>query len=129
MIKPRPEWPEDDWNPESADVHGISKSELEAADPADEVAQWFLDILGNRVPVSDAPEFDQRWMNRLLGAPGPTIDGFDQLLWWAFSKKDGSVAPGRLHRAYKNLLSRKTVHRAGDNAANLCYAWRAGLGK
>lgn len=129
LIKPRPEWPKEDWNQESADVHGIPKSELEAAEPADEVSQWFLETLGNRVPVSDAPEFDQRWMDRLLGVPGPIIDDFDRLLWAAFSKQDGKVAPGRLHHAYKNLQSRKTVHRAGDDAANLCYAWRAGLGK
>lgn len=129
LIRPRPEWPEDDWNEVSEEVHGIPRADLDGADLAEDVAHWLLDVIAGRTLVSDAPEFDQRWLDRLLGEPGPQIDDFDRVLWMAFSQEDGTVAPGRLNKAYKNRLNRKVLHRAGEDAANLCYAWRAGVGK
>ncbi|MBY6059479.1 hypothetical protein [Leisingera daeponensis] len=129
LIRPRWNWPEGDWNPKSEEVHGIPRSDLDGADHADNVAVWLLEVVEGRPLVSDAPEFDQRWCDRLLGKPGPRIDDFDRVLWMAFSHEDGTVAPGRLHHAYKNRVSRKVLHRAGDDAAGLCYAWRAGVGK
>ncbi|UWR55513.1 3'-5' exonuclease [Phaeobacter inhibens] len=129
LIRPRSEWPEDDWNPVSEEVHGILRADLDGANSADDVASWLLEAIAGRTLVSDAPEFDQRWLDRLLGGPGPQIDDFDRVLWMAFSHEDGTIAPGRLNKAYKNRLTRRTIHRAGDDAAGLCYAWRAGLGK
>lgn len=123
LIRPRAEWPEDDWNPESEEVHGIPRSELDGADAADEVAAWLLTIVDGRPLVSDAPEFDQRWCDRLLGKPGPVLDDFDRVLWSAFSREDGTVAPGRLHCAYKNRVARQVLHRAGGDAADMCYAY------
>lgn len=129
LIRPRPEWDLEDWSPVSAEIHGIELSELRNAETADEVSRWLLEVVGEAVLVSDAPEFDQRWLDRLLGEAGPTIRDFDNVLWQAFSHEMGSLAPGRLHYAYQNMLRRKTAHRAGDDAAHLCYAWRAGLGR
>lgn len=128
LIKPRPEWPEDDWNPESEKIHGIKLSELNAGEAADAVSQWLLNEAESSVLVSDAPEYDQKWLDRLLGHPGPQIACFDDILWSAFSE-EGVVSPGRLHRAYKNMRYRKVTHRAGEDAANLCCAWRAAIGK
>lgn len=128
LIRPRPEWPESDWNAESQSVHGIPRPDLDDASLPDVVAKWLLGTVEGRSLVSDAPEFDQRWLNRLLGCRGPEIADFDSVLWEAFSS-EGCVAPGRLHRAYKNMRSRPTLHRAGADAANLAYAWRAGIGK
>ncbi len=55
---------------------------------------------------------------------------FHELAWAAFSD-NGALYPGRLHLVYEILAERETIHRAGDdagdNAADLCYAWRAGL--
>ncbi|UWP88437.1 3'-5' exonuclease [Aliiroseovarius crassostreae] len=128
MIRPRANWPLDDWSDTSAKVHGISQLKLETAEDADSVAGWLHEAVHDRVLVSDAPEFDQRWLNRLLGQDGPLIADFDQLAWSAFCD-NGSVNPGRFHRVYRALSQRETVHRAGDDAAALCYAWRAGVGK
>ena len=128
LIKPRSEWPESDWNPQSAKVHGILRSELDGADSADDVSKWLLEAVGGRVLVSDAVAFDQIWLNRLLDDEGPVIREFDQLAWIAFSD-NGLVSPGRLHKVFNNLAQRKIKHRAGDDAANLAYAWRAGVGK
>lgn len=128
LIRPRPEWPEDDWNPASEKVHGIPRPDLEAAAFADDVATWLLASLAGRPLVSDAPEFDQRWLDQLLGRPGPQIDDFDRVVWQAFSD-GGDVNAGRLHRVYESKTNRPVRHRAGDDAAGLCYAWRAGVGK
>ncbi len=128
LIRPRPEWPESDWDPASEAVHKISRSELKGAESADDVVDWLIKAIGRRVLVSDAPEFDQHWMDRLLGEPGPKIHDFDMAVWQAFSD-GGNVKAGRLHRVYRNRTTRPTLHRAGDDAAGLCYAWRAGVGK
>ncbi|WP_298905093.1 exonuclease domain-containing protein [uncultured Aliiroseovarius sp.] len=133
LIKPDPSWPEGDWNPESEAVHNIPRSDLEDAEPAKDVAQWLRSITIGRTLVSDAPEFDQRWLDRLLSTIEEPlhmqIDDFNRILRIAFSHEDGIVAPGRLHYAYKNRMSRKAIHRAGSDAANLAYAYRAGLPK
>ncbi len=129
LIRPRPEWPEKDWNPVSEQVHGIPRADLDDAGSADDVAAWLLEVIAGRSLVSDAPEFDQRWLDYLLGGPGPQINDFDRVLWMAFSREEGIISPGRLNKAYKNRLTRPTIHRAGDDAAGLCYAWRAGIGK
>ncbi len=126
LIKPRSDWSMADWSSKSAEIHGIPRQEIEAADDADTVTHWLLEAVGRRVLVSDAPEFDQIWLDRLLGRQGPKIEDFDQLVWSAFSD-DGLVNPGRLHRIYKALSQSETVHRAGDDAAKLCRAWRVGL--
>ncbi len=97
LIKPRPEWPEEDWSPESQEIHGISRHELDCAEPADAVAKWVLEKAFGRLLTSNAPDFDQRWLNRLLREPGPKIADFDRVLWAAFSREDGVVKPGRLH--------------------------------
>lgn len=85
LIRPRPEWPEDDWNPVSEEVHGIPRSDLDDAASADDVASWLWETVAGRQLVSDAPEFDQRWLDRLLDRPGPLIDDFDRVVWQAFS--------------------------------------------
>lgn len=128
LIRPRIEWPEDDWNPESEAVHGIPRSDLDNAESADEVAAWLLKTVAGQTLVSDAPEFDQRWLDRLLGETGPKIHDFDSFVWDAFSE-EGYVRSGRLHRVYDIRTKRQTTHRAGADAADLCYAWRAGVGK
>lgn len=128
LIKPRSDWSMADWSSKSAEIHGISRQEIEAADNADTVTQWLLEAVGQRALVSDAPGFDQLWLNRLLGRQGPKIEDFDKLVWSAFSA-DGLIQPGRMHRVYKALSESETVHRAGEDAAKLCRAWRAGLKK
>ncbi|MFC3612920.1 hypothetical protein ACFORG_04025 [Lutimaribacter marinistellae] len=128
LIRPREDWPLDDWSLKSAQIHGIGLEPLEQADSADAVAAWVLQLTGDAVLVSDAPEYDQVWLDRLLGRAGPEVRNFHDVFWLAFSHS-GVIAPGRLHKVYKNRASRKSIHRAGSDAADLCYAWRAGLGK
>ena len=132
LIKRHNSWDLDDWSEVSAAVHNIPYSDLENVESAEGIAQWLIETVGDQRLVSDAPEFDQRWFDRLIGtieeAPHAQIDDFDRILWLAFSQ-DGIVAPGRLHKCYKSMRSRRNTHRAGEDAANLAYAYRAGLQK
>ncbi|NIZ62317.1 hypothetical protein DL239_15180 [Sedimentitalea sp. CY04] len=132
LIKPHNSWDQDDWSEVSAAVHNIPFSELDNAESAEEIAQWLIEAVGDQTLVSDAPEFDQRWLDRLTGTVKEErhaqIDDFDRILWEAFSQ-DGIVAPGRLHKCYNSMRSRRNTHRADEDAANLAYAYRAGMPK
>lgn len=74
LIRPVRGWSEDDWSPESEAVHGIPRSALDDAEPAADVAKWLLKKLNGQVVVSDAPEFDQMWLDRLLQTAGGQHD-------------------------------------------------------
>lgn len=130
LIQPNPDWSLDDWSEESAAVHNIPFNELSTAEPAADVAHWLKETVGDDVLVSDAPEFDQRWLDRLIatiGEPARQIDGFDRLVWISFSREDGIVAPGEIDKVYKTRAERPTTHRAGADAADMAHAYKAGL--
>lgn len=130
LIAPRSEWDLSDWNPKSEEIHGISLDDVMSGDAADDVAKWFLEETQSSVLVSDAPEFDGRWLARLLEGvfPAPAILHFSDIAHAAFSA-EGSVAPGRLPKVYKNMTSRRAVHRAEEDARHLALGFRAGLPK
>lgn len=66
LIRPAPDWNLSDWAPQSAAVHGIALEELDDAPAAYRVAGDLLGHLGDRVLVSGAPEFETRWLTRLM---------------------------------------------------------------
>ncbi|MBJ3764375.1 hypothetical protein ILP92_16665 [Maribius pontilimi] len=130
LIRPDPAWQETAWSEQSADVHRIPRSDLDDADPAEEVARWAIDTIGDARLIADAPEFDQRWLDRLLStSPNPPtlpIYDFHQAAWTAFTK-DGNPISAALDAVYEKRERRRTVHRAAQDAADLAHAWRAGL--
>lgn len=123
LIRPDPSWPPD-WSAESAAVHGIGREALALAEPAVSVARRFAGLLAGRTIVSDAPDFDGRWLGRLLellpGQPPFRIVDFDGLLHVAMSHEAQRAA-------YAELVRGPTPHRAGGDAARLAAAWLAGL--
>ncbi|WP_058275035.1 hypothetical protein [Ruegeria atlantica] len=129
LIIPRVEWDPNDWDPKSEKVHGLQYSAVTTTgSDADEVSDWLLDIVQENTLISDAPDFDQRWLDHLLRRPGPRIMDFDQAAWNTFSDR-GNRASSVLSRVYKTKSNRPTTHRAGPDAADLAYAWRAGMSK
>jgi DNA polymerase III epsilon subunit-like protein len=130
LIRPHSSWDEDEWNPASEKIHGIPRNALDAAEPAESVARWFLAKLGSGQLVSDAPDFDARWLSRLLATIGePPLDvmDFDSVAWSAFAS-EGRIAPGRLSRGNKNMAARRVAaHRAGEDARHLAAAFRDGF--
>ena len=130
LIRPDPSWPETAWSPQSAAIHRISRSALEEADPAADVARWAIDTIGDAHLISDAPEFDQHWLDRLLAtlpsAPALRILDFDNAAWTAFTE-DRNAISAALGAVYQMRAQRRTAHRAAQDAADLAISWRAGL--
>jgi DNA polymerase III subunit epsilon len=123
LIRPDPSWPPD-WSAESAAVHGIGREALAIAEPAVSVARGFAALLAGRTIVSDAPDFDGRWLGRLLELmperPSFRVVDFDGLLHVVMSHEAQRAA-------YAELVRAPTPHRAGGDAARLATVRVAGL--
>ena len=120
LIQPAHDWEIDDWSPQSAAVHGIPLSELSEAPSATEVAETFFKVLGGRRLVSDAPEFETRWLDRLFRAAGraenPSVEDFDGA---SFAMFEGYA----LDLLYETVERRPAPHRAGPDSARLARGW------
>ena len=73
LIRPEPNWMmyKNAWSAASERLTGISQSLLfrEGLPPSEAMGR-FLDAVGQRHLVSDKPDFDQHWMDRLAKAAG-----------------------------------------------------------
>lgn len=124
LIQPAADWELSDWSPQSAAVHGIALEELEDAPVAYRVVGDLLESLGNRVLVSDAPEFETRWLTRLMKAAAqatvPNVEDYHRVSFASFS----GLA---LDMLYEALERSPAPHRAGPDSARLAHAWRKAL--
>ncbi|MEP6018883.1 MAG: hypothetical protein ABJ251_10435 [Paracoccaceae bacterium] len=124
LIRPAPHWSEDAWSEASALVHNIPRSELETAPHVEVVAAGLLKALGGRIALSDAPPFERRWLDQLLGAAGVTshvqIEDFEAITLSAFS-------PRALDFLYERLERVVAPHRAGPDSARFAKGWLAGM--
>lgn len=124
LIRPEQTWPASAWSRASAAVHGIRRRDLDQGNPAIEVARWAVAQIGNRFPISDAPEFDQRWFDRLLDLDPlldrPTLRDFDLEAAAAFRFPAIARVYGRRDRDPR-------AHRAEADARELAEAWLLGL--
>ncbi len=64
LIKPQSVWTE--WSMEAQAVHGITRAELEDANPVQTVAVELSEILGNSEIYSDAVSYDGHWIALLF---------------------------------------------------------------
>jgi len=116
LIRPEPDWDEEAWDPMAEEVHGIGRDRLADAPSAWVVAEELLGRLAGRPAYSDAPEFDGRWLRRLLDAH-PTEAGVRLL---DFDQAVGAVCGARgADWAYERLERTRTPHRAGPDAARM----------
>lgn len=124
LIRPAPDWNLSDWAPQSAAVHGIALEELDDAPAAYKIANDLLRHLGDRVLVSDAPEFETRWLTRLLKAGAqamvPNVENYHRVSFASFS----GLA---LDMLYEALERSPAPHRAGPDSVRLAHAWRKAL--
>lgn len=124
LIRPSHEWPEHAWSPASAAVHGIPRRDLDAAPDATTVVQNLLHALDGRIALSDAPAFDQAWLDKLVAASDCTeafqLRDFDGVTMAAFPSRT-------LDTVYECLHRTRAPHRAGPDSRRLASAWRAGL--
>lgn len=120
LIRPANEWPLSAWSPASEQVHGIPFETLFDAPTPQTVTSKLRALLAGRSPVSDAPDFDGRWLERLMNAtgapvPGPILD-FDQV---NFSHFHGAS----LDSLYERFERSAVPHRAGPDSARMARAW------
>lgn len=123
LIRPEPNWSNDLWSPQSAEIHHIPRSALDDAPSARDVARWFLKQLDGRIAVSDAPSYDGRWLRMLLltAEPDPVVRivDFDQLVAVTYDYQG-------VQRVYRALDAIPTPHRAAPDAERLARAFIAG---
>lgn len=124
LIKPAFDWGDDGWDDVSADIHGIPRSDLDAAPSADVVARDFLTVLGDRIALSDAPGFERFWLETLLEAAmlENTVDIRD--FNSAASQTFSSAVCARMKT---HMRSRDDRHRAKADSASMAQAWAIGL--
>ena len=124
LIRPAADWKLSDWAPQSAAVHGIALEELDDAPAAHRVAGDLLECLGGKVLVSDAPEFETRWLIRLMKAGAqatvPNVEDYHRVSSASFS----GLA---LDMLYEALERSPAPHRAGPDSARLAHAWRKAM--
>lgn len=124
LIRPEPDWHMDAWDPVAEEIHGISLEELRAAPSASSVAQDLLARLAGRPVYSDAPEFDGRWLRRLLDA-APDVAGVRVLDY--DTAVVGLCGEHGANWAYEYLSRTRTPHRAGPDAARMLTAICRGI--
>lgn len=111
LIRPASDWPLDDWNLESAAVHGIDLDEV-TADGMDAVSayQKLYEVLSGCLVYSDEPKYETRWLECLRRSAGderPSLrvmpvgllfqsSFLDEML---YDKKYRALIQGKVHRA------------------------------
>lgn len=120
LIRPASHWNLADWAPQSAAVHGIALEDIRDAPTVYKVVEDLLWHLGDKRLVSDAPQFETRWLTRLMKAATqtliPAVEEYHRLSCSRFS----GLA---LDRLYEALERRSAPHRAGPDSARLAHAW------
>lgn len=124
LIKPHPDWPMSAWSPVSADIHGIDLETLKEAVPAEDAAQSLMDLIRGKTLVSDAPEYEARWLKRMVDLTGddlPEIHDFDEIAARVCKGNDRA-----LDHLYEKLERIKAPHRAAQDALRRARAVKHG---
>ena len=121
LIKPTDDWEANGlWSRQSAAVHGITIEELRREGRSIEAACDTLNALLRPAAavVTDAPMYDQCWLDRLFGAAGKE----QQFIIYDFERLAGCLTTDE-YRQFVHLLERSSApHRAGPDAVRLASA-------
>ncbi|MDO5614129.1 MAG: hypothetical protein Q4G14_12940 [Paracoccus sp. (in: a-proteobacteria)] len=121
LIRPEPDWDMALWDMQAEEIHGITRAQLDDAPDVAQVAAALMGHIGARGLVSDAPGFDQFWLDQLLRAAGagatPRIEDFHL---HAFEHFDRDLA--RWRQMQDDLEQGDIRHRAGADAERLLRA-------
>lgn len=130
LIKPLAHWT--DWSAESQNIHNIPRQELmEKGRDAKEFALELADTLRGRGVVSDAVEFDGRWLMKLF-ADTDVVPEYFMVDYWevvaACAKR--SKIPYNTKETILGRISEVEwvyphTHRAGDDALQMAASCRA----
>jgi DNA polymerase III subunit epsilon len=116
------DWSLEDWDRKSAQIHGISLEDLAAEGLAAKVALARLEEgIGDAIVVSDAPAFDNYWLDRLAEAAGRparfVVRDWNEVLPTAQSEADREAIVARARAAERHL------HRAGPDSRVMRNVW------
>jgi hypothetical protein len=124
LLARQQEWSLAGWDRNAAQLHGISLDDLDERGLAPEAALGRLDrALEDKIVVSDAPDFDNFWLDRIAEAAGRPA-GFRIADW-------ESVLPSAQSREERAALihsaraRERQIHRAGADARVMRAVWRA----
>lgn len=121
LIRPAPNWSDVEWSAAAQRVHGICRRQLDLALDAGEVVRQLMQHIGGRLVLSDAPNYDGRWLKRLFSATGrtdfPALHDFHAAINDIFMDN-----PEALDWAYEYLRRHPAPHRAGPDAERLLRA-------
>ena len=119
LISPRPDWSLADWSETAARVHGIPLAALAHAPDAEYVAAE-TDRFAAFDVVSDNPNWDGLWLDRLRGPGRPRIPVLG--LRGEIRRR---LSPRAADDFTQRRLNTPAAHRAGPDAARLAEAWVA----
>lgn len=117
LISPHESWSPQEWHAASEKIHGISRKKLvEKGTSAVEAVEWFAKRAGG-IAVSDAPEFDTRWLDKLFRAANRSVPV-------QFLDLDSFIAvtvngDDEVDQIYASLDKEPVPHRAGQDAERL----------
>lgn len=124
LIRPEPDWNMDAWSTDSAAIQNIRLEWLHDAPNARDVAESMVARIGDRTVLSDAPEFDQVWLDRLLAtmeAPPDIVLKIEDLIF-----RHPEVDPMR-YFGYRDRHDGEHTHRAGADAALMARCLKAAM--
>lgn len=84
------------------------------------MADVFAGLLRGALVLSDAPEVDQRWADRLFEGRSPSVRLADFHV--AAAERFGGLSHA-MDRLYETLARTPAPHRAGPDARRLAKAW------
>jgi DNA polymerase III epsilon subunit-like protein len=131
LIRPAPGWSEWDWSFESQKIHGISRDQC-LRDGVDvwDAARRLNAEFASKTLLSDAPEFDARWLAVLFDATGIKPE-FELYLIDALQPIRSALADRGLDERDLEELERRVkerfprTHRAAADALYLAALYRA----
>ena len=123
LIQPHPNWEDLPWDEQAQTLTGIAPALLKNAIPATKVAKKVADDLSKAdLVLSDAPEWDNRWLNRLLDLNQTpikidikdfrsTINHFNPLRQYLSTYKCLNIYDKSEHRAAGDVIRLLRVYR------------------
>lgn len=134
LICPDPEWDHEyGWDWRAEDIHTIKRSDLDAyGKPYQEVAQDLVRRFGIHVPdrplvVSDAPRYEQQWMDILLDAAGVPLDKWIKIVDISRAFEGQHIDEMRYEQAMRWKRSQIVRHRALADARLWAEVYRRSL--
>lgn len=130
FIRRHPTWSMDDWSEQSAAIHQIPYGVLETEGlEAPDAAEWFMETTQGRLIGTDAPEFEAKWLRRLLEIDRDPfavnrqiarLEDFYALIHPLLSER-------ALDSFFERLSRLKAPHRAGPDSARFAKALKAAM--